>query len=172
MIHAVKALRHDRARAEPALPEPLHHYFEEKILVTQWYPDTDFMAIVRALAAVFPAPKEGHWQWIGRQGAAANFTGIYAAMVRPGDPAETLRRYPRMWRIHHNAGDVKVTMLDATRARVEIRHPLAEHQEFCRLQIGHIGELVKLAGAEKVEVELLHTGSRREPGAWIVQRLR
>lgn len=168
VVHAVRALRHFRAKSEATLPRRLHKYLDTQILVSQWYPDDDFLELLEGLTRVLPTMPGDVWAWIGAQAAESNFAGVYAALVRPGDPAATLRRYPRIWRMHHDAGEAIVRQEEAGRGELEISHHMVEHEGFCRVESGHVIKLLQLAGAESVKASYRAVATPRSPAIWDV----
>ena len=41
MVGIVKVLRALRKDSEAKLPQALHHYLNERVIVTEWYPEED-----------------------------------------------------------------------------------------------------------------------------------
>ena len=141
-------------------------YLETQVLVSGWYPDEDFMALLQAMARLVPEP-EGMdvWEWIGRFGAKTDMQDIHALLVKKGDVEETLQRFPRMWGLYHDSGDVHVDTR-AGQARLDIRHPLIAYPEFCRLQTGHLAELITIAGAKAPRVRTVQRSPSRLAACW------
>lgn len=169
LVHFVKALRHYREESERVLPERLHRYLDQKILVSEWYPDDEFIELIAAMAKVLPAAarRDDLWEWIGAQGAEANLgRGVYAALVRPNDPIRTLQRYPAIWRMHHDSGEAKVRVISERRVELEVRHHLLRHEGFRRLQSGYSGKIAELAGAGAPTVSLRTEGSPVRVAIW------
>lgn len=165
VIDAVKALRKLRAVALAVLPEHVHSYLDTRILISSWYSEADFLELLRGLEKVIPDPGMDKFEWIGRLGARSDFTGVYAGTILKGRPLETLRRYPRMWRLYHDSGKVEVEAGE-TGGQVTISHYLVTFEEFCRVQNGHFAELLTLVGAADVTVRNTRIGSDSEPGCW------
>ena len=167
LLTPVKVLRANRERALEVLPRHLHSYLHEKILITNWYPDDDFMGLIRALIEVIPDPGTDVWEWIGHYAARGDFVDIYSAMIVRGRPAETLRRYPRTWRLYHDDGVVKVKVR-RNGAKLLISQYLVTLEEFCRLQTGHFVKVLELAEARDVKVRNTRVASGLEPASWDV----
>lgn len=166
LVNAVKALRLHRAAALKVLPPELHKYLTTRILVTKWFPGEDLIGLLRTLARIVPDPGYDVWEWFGRQGVKDDFETIYAALVKPGDPARTLELYPLTWSLYHDGGECHVTLEPGNRARIEIGDELTEFDEFCRLQTGHFTQLLLHAGAVEATVECLRVGDSRKPAQW------
>ncbi len=168
LINTVKALRVHRQAARAVLSPSLRRYLKARVLVSEWYPDEDFLELLHAMTQVVPDPRMDVWEWAGRFGARADFEDLYSMMVKPGDPLETLRRYPRTWCLYHDSGQVDVTFPEAARAEVEIHHYLTTRVEFCRLQSGHMAEMLLTAGVSGVEVQNTGRATADEPARWRV----
>ena len=152
LIDVVKTLRVNRSAASKLLPPRLHPYLSSRIQVSDWYPEEDFFELLEALTRVVPDPGMDVWEWVGRMGAKSDFSDIYSLVIRQRDPLGTLQDYRRVWNLYHDSGEVEVFLDGPGRARVDIRHFLTSKPEFCRLQTGHIAEVVQLAGASRVDV--------------------
>ena len=108
LIRAVKILRQRRPEALDILDESCHSYLdEERIFPSNWYPEDDLMALLRALVTLLPA-RPDIWEFIGHDGGTRDFQQIYTAFVRPGHPEFALGRYGNIWRLYHDNGDVRV----------------------------------------------------------------
>ena len=170
LINLVKSLRRDRDEILPTLPEHLATYFDTRVLVSRWYPEDDFLALATALAQRLPDTEGDPFEWIGRQGARNDFGDTYSMMIRPGDPLETLQRYPRVWRLYHDAGRLDIAITGNTSARVEVfGTQLVTRPEFCRIQGGHLAGMLDMVGAEGVSIENLRIAEGHDPAAWAVR---
>ncbi len=162
VIDLVKALRVRRERSLAMLPEALRHYVigGQQILSSNWYPDDEFMSLASVLVEIMPDPGIDRWESIGRFGAKRDFNGVYAPLVKRGDPAMTLTFFPAVWQQYHDRGEVKVEISNSgARAQLEIRQYLTSFDTFCRLQVGHVAELILAAGASDAAVQVVRTSS-------------
>lgn len=168
LVNLVKALRADRERAVAALPPELRHYVESKSRVwpSEWYSEDDLMGLLRTAATLAPDSVIDAWEWLGRQSARIDFAGTYASLVKPGNPAVTLGRYPTIWRLYHDAGVASVEPTGEDRATVEIDHYLTTFDDFCRLMTGHLAELLLIGGAAESEVRTVRVADAEGPARW------
>jgi hypothetical protein len=155
MLSAVKALRVAREQARAALPPRLHHYLEERILVSSWYPEMDMMELLTALGRLMPPGGGDPFVFMGRSTAREHLAGVYRAHVRAGDVERTLRSGATLWRNYHDTGTLSVELDGERQAIVRLRDFAATSREFCRILTGYFTELVDQAGGKDVAVTKL-----------------
>jgi hypothetical protein len=152
LIRAVKALRANKDAARKALPERLHNYLEERILVSSWYPEEDALEILRAIAKITPDPGMDIFEFMGRVSARADLEGVYAPLLRQGDPRTTLRRTAVTWEHYHDTGKEKLVESGENRIVVDITGYDHPSREVCRTTKGWLQELITMAGGKDVRV--------------------
>jgi hypothetical protein len=152
LIRAVKTLRANKDEARKVLPERLHGYLEERILVSSWYPEEDAWELLRALAKIMPDTGMDNYEFMGRILAHDDLRGIYASLLREGDPAATLRRTAVTWGHYHDTG--KETVLDLGDDHVVLEITGYDHpsRESCSTVKGWIHGLVTMAGGKDIRV--------------------
>jgi len=155
MLSAVKALRTAREQARAVLAPRLHHYLEERILVSSWYPELDLMSLLAALGKLIPAGSGDPFVFMGRATAREHLAGIYRGHVRSGDVERTLRSGITLWRTYHDTGTLTVELDTPRQADIRLRDFAAPSREFCRLLTGYFTELVDQAGGQNVTVTKL-----------------
>ena len=153
MLSAVKALRTAREEAERLLPQSLHHYLHDRILVSSWYPEADLMGILHGLGRILPG--DDPFYYMGRHTAGEHLAGIYRGHLRPGDLERTLRSASALWRNYHDTGDMTVTLEGPGRATLQLSEFPSTTPEFCRLLRGYFAALGEQAGAKGVDVKKL-----------------
>lgn len=163
----VRLLKEQGSLAE--IPEPLKPYLEERVLVASWYPEEDFLSLLRALAQSRPSAEKDSWLWMGRSMAHVDLLQIYSSMVQKGSPMGTLQRLPRLWRLYHNSGRADVGQLDPSRAQIQVADYAYADEDFCRWMKGYIAEMLKIGGARSVQVKSLRTGTLDKPARWLAQ---
>jgi hypothetical protein len=144
VLAAVKMLRANRPRAVGLLPAKYHHYLDERILVSSWYPEADQLELLRAVSLLLPGTPDP-WMMIGRIAARGDLTDLYRNMVRPGDLKEALRTSSSLWRTFHDSGDLKLTLAEPGRAVAVLRGYAATAREMCRVIGGYVTEVVQVA---------------------------
>ncbi len=151
IIYAVKVLRSNKDAAQKALPEHLRWYLEERIMVSSWYPEEDFLEILRAVAKITPDTGMDPFEFMGRLSARADLRGVYAHLIRQGDPATTLRRTSVIWGLYHDTGKEEVVESGENRVVTQVsgfEHP---SRESCRTVLGWNAELAAIAGGKDVK---------------------
>src|SRR5262249_9856269 len=132
-------LRKDEALA--LLRPELHHYLDERIQMTGWYPEDDHVEMIRVQAKLLGP--EG-CAVMGRDLAHIEFEGVYKAQLHEGDPLRTLQGFSAFWQRHHDTGRVEVahhgdvvtlTLSDYVVAR-----------EICDIITRYLEEAVRMAG--------------------------
>ena len=157
IINAIKVLRTKKDAARKVLPERLHKYLEtERILISSWYPEEDFLDIVRALAEVIPDPGMDSYEFMGRLSARHDLEGVYANLIRSGDPAATLRRTTITWGLYHDTGKQAVVESGDNYVVTEISGYAHPSRESCGTVKGWNAELAAMAGGKNIQV--VHEG--------------
>jgi hypothetical protein len=149
IIGLVKALRARRKEAEAVMPRELRRYLDERVLASTWYPETDHVALRRAVAALNPEVPD-IWGYFGVVAARASLAGVYKNMVAAGDPARTLRNMRHYWSLYHSGGRLETTVEEDGRARFEIVDYAAASAEMCRTLETFYAEVLRHAGAVDV----------------------
>jgi hypothetical protein len=152
IINAIKTLRENKEAAWKALPEHLRWYLDQRILVSSWYPDEDVLEILRALAKVLPDPGMDVYEFMGRRSARADLGGVYSHLLRPGDPAATMRRAAILWTNYHDSGKEEVVAAGNNYAALELSGYDHPSREGCKTLVGWNYELAVMAGGKDVRV--------------------
>ena len=156
MVGLVKALRAQRKRALEMAPPHLCHYFDDRLLVGSWYPEEDFRDLTLLLGRLTAPSVQGNvWRMIGTLGAQRDFAGIYAAMIRKGQPEWTLRFFPDGWRQYRDSGRL---VLEELREGFAVM-TLHEYPVMCRaladVNAGYFEAALTVAGAVDARVDVV-----------------
>jgi hypothetical protein len=119
VVKAIKA----RESARAQIPTHLARYLQEPILVTSWYPERDYNALITLLASsIEPKPVGGDvWAYLGRTAAQRDIggdqrevpersrldtAGVYRNFrdVAESDVPGLLLRTTKMWTLYHDTG--------------------------------------------------------------------
>ena len=149
----VQALRARQEQAHEVLPERLRSYLGREMLATQWFDETDYRDLLIALSRLLPAAGMDAFESLGREGAKTDYRGIYQSLVQHGDPAGTLKSWERIWRLHHDSGEIEVQLADSHRAVVELRDYCLPSREICRSNRGHLWQTLAEGGAQDIRVQ-------------------
>lgn len=153
IVKLVQALRARKEQAREALPERLHHYLSRQILATQWFDETDYRELLVALAKLLPDVGMDTFEFMGRDAAKTDYRGIYKSFVHRGDPAATLESLQRMWRLHHDNGEIEIRFEGPRRAVVELHDYCLPSREICQSNRGYVWQILTEGGAEEISVE-------------------
>jgi hypothetical protein len=147
ILALVKVLR--TAGIETAMkvvPPAYQHYLQERILVSNRYPELDHLELLRAMQRLMP-PKPEPWIVMGHRSANTDLNGVYKAHLRPDDPVRTLQSAGALWRNYHDTGDMTVSFPSERSALLQLRNFVAPARELCRINVGYFTEVVRLTGA-------------------------
>jgi hypothetical protein len=172
LIGIVKALRALRKGSEAKLPAVLLYYLDERIIVSEWYPEEDYRVLLLTLGELIADKVPGNvWEFLGEEGARAQFGATYAPVVVKGDPVRTLKRAPMTWALYHDTGRVKIDVDDAHRAaRVELHgYPIA-CRRICSSTTGYLRQLLIQSGTRTATVEMIACPRPEEgPVVWVAE---
>lgn len=130
VVQCVKALRAMPQRARQVLPARLHHYIDERILVSSWYPEADYLALITALTQILPAPRGVDvWEHLGVVSAQHDLTTVYRGLLRGGDLMATVRAARDLFRIYHEPVTIDI--------EVEGDRILLDVLEYTSMSAGH-----------------------------------
>jgi len=141
VLKAVKVLRSRKAEAHTHLPESLHHYLEDRILVASWYPEEDFYELLCACAALFPGG-DSAFEMLGPATAQDHAEGMYANIFK----RDAVSRAHIMWKTQHDSGELVVTQETPTSATYELRDWGYASPKYCRVVGGYFTELHRISG--------------------------
>jgi predicted hydrocarbon binding protein len=148
---AVRFLRHHKDAARASLPPTLHHYLEERVLPTDWYPETDLVAMMRAMAPLLQDAGEDAFVLMGRAAVREHLDGVYEHLLK-GARASLGRRLATLWQTQHDSGRVTTTELGPVKARFELADYGHPTREMCASMRGYVLEMLESAGFSAVEV--------------------
>jgi hypothetical protein len=155
--------------ARKLVPSTLWKYFDEPVLVSGWYPETDYWVLIEALARTIDPVSVGGDVWrffaqfsaqrdIGGQevkaaaGDSAAHKGVYRTFARAdaADPAGFFSRAVRLWTQYHDSGRLEIVggrrLTNAVVMRLlDFSIPI---EGFVRLQGYYLEEYGKLVGLE------------------------
>jgi hypothetical protein len=164
LLSLVKFLRRNRDRALALLPSELHHYLEDRIQTSAWYPEEDLLALNRCVIQLIPGRREDALDEMGRIIAAEHMEGIYAHLrVDDGDLQPLARRAFALWSSQHDSGRLGVTLEAPGVIRFELSDFALPSREICDVTAAYFRETLRLAGVEAKVYEMecrVHGASR------------
>lgn len=154
----VRALRGLHKQRLVDVPPELDRYLQEKVLVSNWYPESDFRDLMLLVGrALQPSVQGSVWRLLGKQGAERDAGGVYAAWIRKDDPARTLQFVCQGWGTVRDSGRLQVTMLAPNRAELAIRAYPVMCSELAETNAGYFASMLEACGAVEVNVVVLAT---------------
>jgi hypothetical protein len=154
LIGAVKVLRKNRARAAPILPAALHHYLDERIIITDWYPEEDLIVLLRAMARLLTDVKGNPFEMLGRAAVREHMAGVYEHLLK-GDRLSLARRVSVMWQAQHDTGKLELVGSRPGHARYELEGYATPSREMCSVLEGYFSESLRASGFASVSIEKL-----------------
>lgn len=150
VLPLIKVLRARRDESLRELPPELHHYLDERVILTHWYPAREHHRLTQLLGEM-----TGHnWEMLGRGLALSELTGTYRNLVKPGEPLRTLRSLPGLWKLNHNTGEL-VTEHTPGGARVQITGWALALHEHVQIMCGYMLQLLDLCEVAEPRVALV-----------------
>ena len=168
MIPVVAALR-QHPDGRKLVPRHLWKYFDERLVVSGWYPERDYWILIAALVKTMdPAEVGGDvWRYFakfstkrdigGRDANATEPAGVYRnfASGDAADPASFFGRATRLWSQYHNTGRMEITGAspDTNSVLMRLIGFVIPIEGFVRLQgyyLEEFGNLVGLSLTSKV----------------------
>jgi hypothetical protein len=152
LVETVKFLRRHKQAARAALPDPLHHYLEERVLVGSWYPEADLVPMLRAVARIAGQPEATFLEAAGRIAARAHAEGIYAHLVHTADLDSMPRKANALWSSQHDTGRFECQIDGPTQTTFALRDFALPSREMCTVTRGYVLEILAMIGLRDIAV--------------------
>ena len=149
LIGLVKFLRKRRDAALDVLPAAQQHYLEEDIRLSSWYPEDDFIALIRACAKLIPGEYDAAIEQMGLVGARAH-AEVYGDLLRSVKSNSSVFA---LWSAQHDTGELRGVWESPTSARVELVEFAAPSREICLLAMGYLRGGFQLNGFDGLTIE-------------------
>jgi hypothetical protein len=153
----VKGLRANAKDALHRVPEELRHYLEERILVSNWYPEEDHLALLRIFGKATGLGPEGSYIPFGHFLAQFELGGVYRGSLHVGNLDRTFRAFVKLWPQNHDTGTLEFTPKRRGYTLTLTGYALVAH-EICDIVTGYMDEAVRMVGAAPAWVH--HTKCR------------
>jgi hypothetical protein len=177
VVLALKAHPH----RQRLVPERLWKYFDDRIVVSGWYPERDYFVLVEALAKTIDPKTVGGdvWRFFARYsvrgdlggtdvagGGKSPTKGVYRnlASVTAGQPELFFRRGMRLWGQYHDTGTMQIqggrkTTNSVVTRLVGLHIPL---EGFVQLQGYYLEEFGRMIGLV-LESQVTRSTARGDP---------
>jgi hypothetical protein len=156
LVSTVRLLRKHRARAAELLPPHLHHYLNEWIQVSAWYPTRDLAELASAVAKiVHPDAPDVALEQMGAAGARIQPSIYRDLLIGAGSTSRTFA----LWSTQHDTGELRRTREGPERARFELVDFADSSREFCLILAGYLKGALEIndmtdASVDKVSCRL------------------
>lgn len=152
LIGAVRYLRKNKAKAREALPPDLHHYLEERITESRWYPESDLHLLLKATLEMNPGPRDQILAQLGTVTAREHLEGIYSHLSG-GRSDSIARRAVALWSSQHDTGRFVVKALSANEDVMTVHDFGHPSDILCGILGGYLAETLRIDGASDVEIQ-------------------
>jgi hypothetical protein len=156
IISIVKGLRTLREAAARELDESLHSYLDGSISLAAWYPEEEFLTLVRALVKILPAGSvpdgKDPYVWIGEMGAGMHQDGVYSHLFVNFSMTSVSTRAHALWQSQHDTGHLKILIGEPGVADVELVEFGYPSREMCLMTQGYVQESFRLAGMAHIKM--------------------
>jgi len=150
LLGSVKYLRSRRAEALATLPPALHHYLEERIRTSGWYPESDMLELIRATARLVSGPTDQVLEIMG-EASAREHADVYGDLLTG---SSTSRAFA-LWSTQHDTGELRMTEEAPNRVRFEIIGYADPSREMCLVTQGYVKGVLVMNGFTDLFVEKL-----------------
>lgn len=149
LLSLVKFLRAHAEQARRVLPPELHHYLEERVQSSVWYPEEDLLALLRCMTRLIPGPREAVLREMGRIVASEHMDGVYAHLrLEDGDLLPLARRAFALWSSQHDSGQLHVTREGPGTICFELSGFALPSRELCDVTAAYFHETLRIAGVD------------------------
>ena len=152
VVELVRFLRSRRDDARELLPSALHHYLEDRIEVTRWYPEEDSAGLQRAVAALLPVADEDAYELMGSLDAQLHLKGVYGHLLENARTEVLPLRITALWSSVHDTGKIRVAQTQPGRSQIDLTDFGATSIEVCSSATGYIREVFRMTGVENLNV--------------------
>jgi hypothetical protein len=151
LLGSVKFLRQRRDDALGVLPPELHHYLDDRIRPTGWYPECDLAQLVRATASLIPGPRDQVLEAMGET-TAREHAEVYGDLMSGG--SSTSRAFA-LWSTQHDTGELRMAEEAPQRVRFDLTGYEDPSRELCLIVQGYLKGTMYMNGFRDITVEKL-----------------
>ena len=123
----------------------------ERILVSNWYPEEDYLALVTALTDLLPSTEGDTWEMFGRVAAQHDLTTVYRSTVRQRTLIGMLRAVRDLFHMYHDTGRIEIQG-DETRAHMDFFDYASISAGHCRFVTSYIREQLRVSIGHEIDV--------------------
>jgi hypothetical protein len=142
LLETVKYLKKRLEEARDALPNELHHYLEEDIEVSSWYPETDASALFAHAAKLHSGAADRALELMG-EAAARSHHEVYRGLLTGSGSGS---RAFALWSNQHDTGTLRRIRESPNVVRFELTEFEDTSRELCLILGGYLKGAAALAG--------------------------
>ena len=150
LVNAVRYLRQRRADALATLPIELHHYLDERIRTSAWYPERDLLELIRATSRLVPGPIDHVLEIMGET-SAREHANVYGDLLTSWSTSRAFA----LWSTQHDTGELRMTDEAPRCVRLEITGYEDPSREMCLVTQGYFKGVLLMNGLRDLSVEKL-----------------
>jgi hypothetical protein len=158
LLGPIKFLRKQREQALAQLPPALHRYLEEDVRLSAWYPEGDFVELIRAAARIAPGEPDATIELMGAAGVREHI-GVYGELMKSVRSSSSVFA---LWSAQHDTGKLRGIWESPSSVRVQLVGFDSSSRENCLLCRGYIRGTMSANGLEDVIVEELRCTLRND----------
>lgn len=145
LIEMVKLMRREREKATALLPASLHHYLDERIAVSSWYPEEDMYGLMRTVEKMLPISGNDLYREIGILNAKNHLSGSYRHLLTDLQLKTLPIRAEALWKSLHDTGELRVEIEDESSGRAVLRSYENPGPEMCLVIESYLAEVLRMA---------------------------
>lgn len=149
LVGPIKFLRKRRDEARALLPPELAHYLDEDVRLSSWYPERDFVALIRVAAQLASDDPEGAIEAMGAAGAHQQVE-VYGDLLRSLSSSSSVFA---LWSSQHDTGELRGFSDSPNSVRVELAGFDSPSDVNCTLARGYIRGALEVNGFESIAIE-------------------
>lgn len=164
LIGAVRLLRKERERALPLVPAALHHYLEDRISESRWYPEPDLIPLVLVCAELLGGDLEETLHTFGRITAQGHLNGgIYSHLGADGDLVSLAIKASALWSSQHDTGKLRLEAEADGLGSIRVDGYDHASREMCLILTGYFQQFVDQSNLPNPQIKKRHCVSEGDP---------
>jgi hypothetical protein len=149
LVGPIKLLRKRREEARALLAPELHHYLEERVRLSSWYPETDFISLIVVAARLTSEDPDRAMEEMGTVGAHFH-AELYGDLLRSMGSNSSVFA---LWSTQHDTGELRSIADSPTAAHVELVGFDSPSRENCILCTGYIRGALTINGFDDIAID-------------------
>ena len=149
LMGAVRFLRSQKERARERLAPELHHYLEERIAESSWYPEEDLAELLETVLGLIPGARDEVLASMGAETARQHLEGVYSHLSGGVADGVSTRAFA-LWASQHDSGSFSATRVEPGENLMTVRDFGHPSELMCGILGGYLAEALRVDGATDV----------------------